>query len=114
MSKKRNAQHWYQVHKSRSGSDSVEASKEVAEARKKVQEMELQAQQLKADVSDTLLSGVRRLLFGRNEQEQKSFQAEAELGIARSDMNQAVRNARKKGEQAYASDWASRNPDKAK
>lgn len=100
MSKKRNAQNWYQIHKARSGRESVEASKEVAEARLRVHELELQAAQLKADKSDTLLSGVRRLFFGRNEQEERFFQAETTLGLARSDMNQAVNDARKKGERA--------------
>jgi hypothetical protein len=114
MSKKRNAQHWYQIHKSRAGSESVESSREVAEARKRVQQLELQAIQLKNDVSDTVLSSIRRFFFGRNEQEERFFQAEIALRLARSDMSQIVQNARSKGERSYSSDWASRNPDRAK
>ena len=113
MSKK-NAQHWYQIHKARAASESVEASKEVAGARLKVQELERERAQLNANTSDAMLSGVRRLFFGRNEREERIFLTETALGIARSIVNQAVNDARKKGERAYASDWASRNPEKVK
>lgn len=114
MSAKRNAQNWYQIHKSRSGDESVENSKEVAEAQLKVRELELQMLQSKVGASDTVLSGVRRLFFGRNAQEERVHQAESALKDAQSNASQAVRDARVRGERAYASDWASRNPDKAK
>ena len=113
MSKK-NAQHWYQVNKSRSGNESVENSKEVAEARKKVLEIEKQAELLRSDTSDSLLSSARRLFLGRNNQEERTYQAEAALTAAKLDMSKAEKNARSKGERAYVADWVTRNPDKAK
>lgn len=114
MSKKKNAQYWYQVHKARSGHASVESSREVADARAKVHELESQVTQLRSASSDGLLSGIRRLFFGRNAQEERSSEAEKELSSARLDMDQKVRAARRTGERAYSSEWASKNPSKVK
>jgi hypothetical protein len=114
MSKKRNAQHWYQVHKSRAASESENNSKAVAEARERVSELQIEAIQTKFEAAGTVLSGVRRFVFGRNSQEERAYQAESALKEAQSNLNQAVQKARAKGEQAYAADWAARNPDKAK
>ncbi len=113
MSKK-NARHWYQVHKAKSGKESVENSKEVAEARLRVRSLELELMQLKVGTSDSALSAVRRLLVGRNAHEERTYQAEAALKDAQSELRLAISGARTKGEHLYASDWASRNPDKSK
>ena len=59
MSRKKNGKHWYQVHKSRAGTESVEYSKGVAEARAKVRELEGQLFQEKVGYDDSLISGVR-------------------------------------------------------
>jgi hypothetical protein len=55
MSRKKNAKHWYQVHKSRAGTESVEYSKGVAEARVKVRELEGQFFQMMVGTEDQWL-----------------------------------------------------------
>lgn len=114
MSGKKNAQHWYQVHKSRAGTTSVEYSKEVAEARSKVRELEGQLFQEKVGYDDSLISGVRRILFGRSKQEELVYQAELRLKDAKANAEASVREARQSGERSYGADWVSRNPDKSK
>ena len=60
MSGKKNAQNWYQVHKARAGTTSVEYSKEVAEARAKVREFEGQLFQMKVGYDESMISDVPR------------------------------------------------------
>jgi hypothetical protein len=113
MSKKK-AQHWYQIHKSKSGRESVENSKAVAEARLKVRSLEAELRDVSVGISDTVFSAARRLLIGRNAQEQRAHKVETDLRDAQSVLRREISDARTKGEGLYASDWVSRNPDKAK
>ena len=94
MAGKKNAQHWYQVHKSRAGTESVEYSKEVAEARAKVSELEGQFLQIKVGYSGSMMSEARRMLFGRSKQEELIYQAELRLRDAKAHEDAAVREAR--------------------
>jgi hypothetical protein len=111
MSKKTNGQHWYQVHKSRAGEESVSSSKEVIESRKKVQELENHASALKATNTDNLGSGLRRLFFGRNQEEELIHQAEEALQKAKSEAFLTEQKVRKNGERAYAANWLSKQSD---
>jgi len=92
----------------------VENSQVVAEARKLVRELEIEEKMANAEINDSALSSVRRLLFGRNHQEAHAHQALTALKKANLNLNQAIRDARYLGESAYSNDWASRNPDKSK
>ena len=114
MSRKKNGKHWYQVHKSRAGTESVEYSKGVAEARAKVRELEGQFLQIMVGYSASMASEARRMLFGRSKQEELIYQAELRLKDAKADEQAAVRVARQSGERSYGVDWVSRNPDKSK
>lgn len=114
MSGKKNAQLWYQVHKSRAGTESVEYSKGVAEARAKVRELEGQFLQMKVGYSGSMISEARRMLFGRSKQEELIYQAELRLKGAKANEQAAVREARQSGERSYGADWVSRNPGKSK
>lgn len=114
MSGKKNAQHWYQVHKSRAGTESVEYSKGVAEARAMVRELEGQFLQIKVGYSGSMISEARRMLFGRSKQEELIYQAELRLKGAKANEQAAVREARQSGERSYGADWVSRNPGKSK
>jgi len=114
MAGRKNAQHWYQVHKSRAGSESVEYSKEVVEARAKVSELEGQFLQMKVGYSRSMISEARRMLFGRSKQEELIYQAELRLRDAKAREDASVREARQRGERAYGADWVSRNPGKSK
>ncbi len=114
MSKKRNAQHWYQTHKLRSGEKYVETSLEVAEARKRAEIAESNLGLVKMGANNSALSSIRRFLIGRNAKEEQIYQAEIELRAQNAKLAEAVRAARLVGEQAYVADWVSRNPNKAK
>jgi hypothetical protein len=112
MSKKAWGQHWYQVHKAKAGSASVAQSKAVREAIVQVQELEAEVSRCQREVSETLGSGLRRLIFGLNAQENLLQQASRRLDAAKAAARQAEVDARRRGERAYGEDWASRNPDK--
>lgn len=114
MSKKSSGQHWYQVHKSRAGDESVARSSAVREARARVQSLEVEVQQRKVMVSETLGANLRRLVFGRNPQEDQYQQALTRLEDAKRAAAIVEGEARRAGEKAYGSDWADRNPDRAR
>lgn len=113
-SSKSNGQHWYQVHKAKAGDASVARSAAVQGARAQVQKIEVEVQQLKVMVSETLGASLRRLVFGRNPQEEQYQQALTKLEDARRAAALVERETRRAGEKAYGSDWADRNPDKAR
>lgn len=112
MSRKKTGQHWYQVHKAKAGSASVAHSPAVRDARARVDELEAEVSRCRREVSETLGSGLRRLLFGLNAQETLLQQASQRLDAAKAAARQAEADARRRGERAYGDDWASRNPDK--
>jgi hypothetical protein len=112
MSRKTGGQHWYQVHKASAGSASVAQSQAVQEARAQVQELEAEVSRCQREVSETFGSGLRRLIFGLNAQENLLQQASRRLDAAKATARQAEADARRRGEQAYRDDWADRNPDK--
>ena len=114
MSKKSDARHWYQVHKAHAGSESVERSSAVSAARASVRLLELRLLEMKVHVSTSISSTIRRSLFGLNSLEEQVRQLETQLLNAKSTLLAAETTARKLGEQAYGSDWAARNPDRAK
>ncbi len=112
MSKKSSGKHWYQVHKSKAGDESVARSVAVQVARGRVRTLEIEVQQLRATVSESFGANLRRLVFGRNPKETQLQQLIAKLEDARRAASLAEFEARKTGERAYGSDWADRNPDK--
>ncbi len=114
MSKKTDAQHWYQVHKARAGAASVEGSALVSAAREKVRSLTLQHSELSACTTNSISSTLRRSIFGRNALEEQVHQLEIQLVDARSKLLAIEQSARLSGEKAYSSDWVERNPDKAK
>lgn len=109
MSKKTSSKNWYQVHKARSGNESIEKSLEVAQARQNFQAQNSIVQNMQEGNQGSLVSDVRRLFFGRNKQEDQIYQAEMTLKDAKAKLDVAVSEARSKGERAYSADWASRN-----
>lgn len=114
MSRKSGGQHWYQVHKAKAGSTSVAQSQAVRAARTQVQEAEAEVSRCRRQVSESLGSGLRRLIFGLNAQENLLQQASRRLDAAKAAAAKAEADARQYGEQAYREDWASRNPDKVR
>ena len=114
MSKKRDAQHWYQVHKARAGAESVKGSASVSAAREKVRSLELQLSDLNARTITSISSVIRRSLFGRNGLEEQIHQLEVQLLDAQSKLSMTERSARTSGEREYSSDWVDRNPSRAK
>jgi hypothetical protein len=112
MPRKTGGQHWYQVHKAKAGSTSVAQSQAVREAKTQVQEAEAEVSRCRREVSETFGSGLRRLIFGLNAQENLLQQASRRLDAAKAAARQAEVDARRRGEQAYRDDWADRNPDK--
>jgi hypothetical protein len=114
MSRNSSGKHWYQVHKSNAGDESVSRSEAVKGAKGLVRTLEIEAQQLKATVSESLGANLRRLVFGRNPKETQLQQLMARLEDARRAASMAEIEARKAGERAYGSDWAERNPEKVR
>jgi len=107
-------QHWYQVHKAKAGSTSVAESQAVRAALKLVKEAESEVTLCRIEVSKSFGSGLRRLFFGLNAQENLLQQAIRKLDAANAAATKAEADARRHGEQAYREDWASRNPDKTR
>lgn len=114
MAKKKDARHWYQVHKARAGAESVKDSASVSAAREKVRSLELEISELNAHSSKSISSVVRRSLFGRNGIEEQVHKLGIQLLDARLKLSMTERSARISGELAYSSDWVDRNPDRAK
>lgn len=112
MARKAGGQHWYQVHKAKAGSASVAQSTAVREANALVREAEAEVSRYRSEVSESFGSGLRRLIFGLNAQENLLQQATRKLDTAKATAKQAEAEARRRGEQSYGEDWASRNPDK--
>jgi hypothetical protein len=112
MSGKTGKQHWYQVHKAKAGSNGVAQSHAVREATAQVREAEAEVSRCRREVSETLGSGLRRLIFGMNAKENLLQQASQRLDAAKATARQAEADARRRGEQAYRDDWADRNPEK--
>ena len=83
-------------------------------ARAQVQKIEVEVQQLKVMVSETLPASLRRLVFGRKPQEEQYQQALTRLEDARRTASLVERETRRAGEKAYGPDWADRNPDRAR
>jgi len=109
MSTKKSLQNWYQVHKTRSGNESVERSLEVNQARQKVQVLNSIVQTMQQDKESSLISDIRRVFLGRNKRADEIYKAEMTLKDAKSKLVSAESDARSKGERAYAANWASKN-----
>lgn len=112
MSKKKNGQYWYQVHKAKAGATSVAESQAVRDALKLVQQAEAEVLRCRLEVSDSLGSSLRRLFLGLNAKENQLQNSIRSLEAVKSAAAKAEADARRKGEQAYSEDWVSRNPDK--
>lgn len=113
-SAKKNAQKWYQIHKAKAGNASVQSSKRVAIARENVRLLEERLSSLNLTDNNSIFSGVRKLLFGRNAIEEKAHQIQEELKSAKLALHVEIRETRADGECEYRLDWALRNPDKVK
>lgn len=114
MSKKRDAQNWYQVHKRQAGEESVKRSWEVASARREAEALEADLERLRAGYHPSTLAKLRMAMLGPNSLEKEILAAEQKVNSARAKVGSAMREAAKRGEVAYGKDWASRNPGKAK
>jgi predicted nucleic acid-binding Zn-ribbon protein len=114
MSKKSSGQHWYQVHKSKAGDESVARSDSVQRARDKVRAIEVEVQKARSKVHESLSANLRRLVFGRNPLEEQLHQLLIELEEAKRNSSHVENEARKAGQRAYGSGWAVRNPSRAR
>ncbi|GAB2587625.1 hypothetical protein GCM10027034_20040 [Ramlibacter solisilvae] len=109
---KRESQRWYQWHKAKAGETAVRASSEVANISAEVSELEQRLKTLR--MRSGLFSGLRILLFGRNENDRELKRVETLLYEAQWRLNDATRRAYAAGAYSYGVDWAARNPEKAR
>ncbi len=114
MSRKTDAKHWYQVNKSRAGTDAVNSSSKVKSAKEAVQTAENELYILKKSIPTDLVSSLRRAFIGKRPAEIQVEGLEKKLVELKRILEAEIANVSHAAQRAYGEDWARRNPELAK